>query len=622
MWACDGRACRNGGSLLESGVSRMPEVPPPQPDPQHGPTAGRRRDFLDHARAFLQDYAWFIVRNIIGWVLILAALPLGIVLPGPGGLPIFLIGFALVTFPGKRKLTARVLRGRRLHIEERTFAVVAAFVSIAIPGIAWWIIWERYKEPIRQLVADYTPKRIVFFLTPLLAILITWLVTRLSLKLLNGLLHLLPRFRRKFRPWLRRKGLKLLPPRRRPAPLEPLPQDEILELAPHHQHRLQAGWKFAKPWLKRLAAVAVTVWIITIMLRPLRNNWPQVSEQMRNFELWRFFVASAMFAAFLLVFRAMSWRRTLKGFGYRIPHRSAARIWATSELARYLPGAIWQVVGRVYLTRPYGVPGSIVSTTQVLEVCIFLFANVLVAATCLLWYGQKMLRHSDARPWVILALALVPLLAFVLHPKIFYGIANVVLKRAGKPEIVKRLRGRKLVGLLFWMMLGLVWQSAAVYLIVDPVLHFYRSWWWVMAGAYCLAWIAGFLAFWAPGGIGVRELVFVATMQAILPQRVRDQFDNPAALAGLLVLLGFVLRLWTVVGELMLTGIAYAWDYRGALNRADAPGRVPAELLEGEGAEEKGTPATRERAERATSSTSSTAPPAPPAAEALGSRTP
>src|SRR5689334_19895485 len=87
---------------------------------------------------FFADYAWFIARNILGWILILAAPPLGAILPGPFGLPIFLIGFALVTFPGKRRLTARVLRGRRLAIEHSAYALVAAFVSIVIPAVILW----------------------------------------------------------------------------------------------------------------------------------------------------------------------------------------------------------------------------------------------------------------------------------------------------------------------------------------------------------------------------------------------------------------------------------------------------------------------------------------------------
>jgi hypothetical protein len=124
------------------------------------------------------------------------------------------------------------------------------------------------------------------------------------------------------------------------------------------------------------------------------------------------------------------------------------------------------------------------------------------------------------------------------------------------------------------MILGLVWQSLAVYLITDPVLHLKLAWWWVVAGAYCLAWCAGFLAFWAPGGIGVRELVFVATMKAILPHDVKQAFTNPSAFYGLLVFLGFALRLWTVAGEVLLVAATHVWDHRGAMGDPTAPGRV------------------------------------------------
>ena len=60
-------------------------------------------------------------------------------------------------------------------------------------------------------------------------------------------------------------------------------------------------------------------------------------------------LASVMFSMFLFVFRALAWRRILIGFGHRLPIPAATRIWATSEMARYLPGVIWQVVGRAGL---------------------------------------------------------------------------------------------------------------------------------------------------------------------------------------------------------------------------------------------------------------------------------
>src|SRR5688500_7786677 len=110
-------------------------------------------DFIDRARQFLSEYAWVIVRNVIGWILVLCSPVLGALVPGPGGLPVFLIGFALVTFPGKRKLTARVLRGRRLAIEDRFYAITAAFVAIAIPGaVLWWLAvqWQ-YSDKLRRI---------------------------------------------------------------------------------------------------------------------------------------------------------------------------------------------------------------------------------------------------------------------------------------------------------------------------------------------------------------------------------------------------------------------------------------------------------------------------------------
>ena len=210
-----------------------------------------------------------------------------------------------------------------------------------------------------------------------------------------------------------------------------------------------------------------------------------------------------------------------------------------------------------------------------LELCIFLFANVLLASGCLLWFGAKI--DPTARPWLFAALALVPTLAIVLHPKIFYGILNGVLLRLGQGTIVKRLRGAKLVKLLGWVMIGLVWQSLAVFLIAQEPLHLKIDWWWMAAGAYCLAWTAGFLAFWAPGGFPVRELVFALAMRVIVPEHVwRQYYPDSTSFEAMLFVLGFLLRAWTVVGEVIVWVISTLVDYRGALNRPDARGRASA----------------------------------------------
>jgi hypothetical protein len=362
---------------------------------------------------------------------------------------------------------------------------------------------------------------------------------------------------------MKKHGLILLPSRRQGSKNE-----QIIQLEEEQQDRLRDVGAVLLRWFKRMLGVAITVAIFAWILKPIVKQWPLVRERVLETSVPRFALAAGMFAIFLFAFRSLVWRKIVASFGHKLPIAAATRIWSTSELARYLPGFIWQVVGRVYLCRPYGVSGSVCSITQILELAIFLLANILVAVTCLLYFGIKNL-EGPARDWLFVATALLPLLAILLQTKIFYGIINRVMRQLRKPLIVQRLRGKALIALLFWNIFGLLWQSLAIFVIVQQPLGLKWDWWWIVAGAYCLAWCAGFLAFWAPGGIGVREIVFIGAMRVILPKQLHS-----AELLPMLAFLSVLLRLWATSGEILLAMAAYALDFRGAIGDPSAPGRV------------------------------------------------
>ena len=227
--------------------------------------------------------------------------------------------------------------------------------------------------------------------------------------------------------------------------------------------------------------------------------------------------------------------------------------------------------------RPYGVSGAVCSTSQVLELTLFLLANILLAVSCLLYAFVYFGAHHMAEqvwPYLAMVSVLIPVLLAFLHPKIFYGVINRVLRRLRKPEITEKLSAFEIVGLLFWSMLGLLVQSLAIWLILSVPLGLPLAKWWMVAGAYSLAWCGGFLAFWAPGGLGVREFIFVFAMLYALPGGLRKKLNyNRGQLQALLGFLGILLRLWATTGELILAFIAYAADIRRALGRPDAPGR-------------------------------------------------
>ena len=82
----------------------------------------------------------------------------GPLVPGPGGIPLFLIGFALITFPGKRRLTARVLRGRPIALESirLTLVTIGIALALAVPAL---VLAPRWSEWIARTAAGTASAR-------------------------------------------------------------------------------------------------------------------------------------------------------------------------------------------------------------------------------------------------------------------------------------------------------------------------------------------------------------------------------------------------------------------------------------------------------------------------------
>ena len=533
---------------------------------------------------FFRRYAWWLGRNIVGWILVVAAWPLGVLIPGPGGIPLFLIGFALVSFPGKRQLTTRVLRGRKYNITSRQVLqwVCVAAVFIVLAGPVAVIAYYRL-QPDLAAYGKWLPAAGVggFFVVYCVLMGLLWLA--------NAAMTVVPRIRRKVRPWMRDHGIRLLPPRsgrrkRRGRMAGPTleyqtpsgdgDEDEILHIDDRYQKKADGLWKRIKPYWKRGLGLLLMAAIFFWMGRKVHLQWELVADKITEFSWAKFFLTAGMFAVFLGGCRAAGWRKMLKGFGHKLPVAAALRIWSLSELARYIPGAIWQIVGRNMLVKPYGVRGSVSSTCQILELTSFVLANLIVASFCMLYFLWRL--DTASRPWVIGGMMLIPLIGLLLHPKIFYSVVNRVLMRIGKDPIVTRLRGKKLALLLLWSVAGLLWQSLAIWVLVGGKLGLPIEKWWVVAGPYCLAWCAGFLmGFLTPGGLGVREWVFVTLLMVTLPDRVKGQYDTPQQLQAYLIFIGIVLRLAVTLGEVIVLSLSSALDLKGALGRSDAPGRLP-----------------------------------------------
>ncbi len=199
---------------------------------------------LGSAGRFIAGYFWFILKNIAGWTMILSSLVIGPLIPGPGGIPLFLLGFALISFPGKRRLTSRVLRGRPISLRSRRTRIAVIAVAVILP--AGLYVLDRYL-PAPKRIPPLNPVSLAG--AYLLAVVAVGLLAILFLLGLNLLLKIIPRGRRRVRPWLRHRGIRLLPPRYR-LWFHPdgrcerhSVREEIVEIHERHHERIRAMWR-------------------------------------------------------------------------------------------------------------------------------------------------------------------------------------------------------------------------------------------------------------------------------------------------------------------------------------------------------------------------------------------
>ena len=164
----------------------------------------------------------------------------------------------------------------------------------------------------------------------------------------------------------------------------------------------------------------------------------------------------------------------------------------------------------------------------------------------------------------MLATALLPCLLAILHPSIFYPLVNFVLRKLKRPLIENRITGTRMAFLLARAIAGQIWLGLALWVATAPMLQIRFVDVWMLSGAYCLAWSAGFcMGFMAPGGIGIREAVLSGTLYLLIPTEMTVQLDSKAKLA-LVTAIVLMLRLWATAGELIFAAVAYRWDIQGA----------------------------------------------------------
>lgn len=240
------------------------------------------------------------------------------------------------------------------------------------------------------------------------------------------------------------------------------------------------------------------------------TNWQVLSHYPWQLDYLRLLLAVALWCAYF-TFMAGIWVYAARWAGATISMGAGMWIWVSSMLARYVPGSIWHVAGRIYTASRIGVSAEVTFVSTLVEQ-VLTVAGELIVFTITLPIWPNLPPSST-----LLALTVVPMALLGLHPRVLNIVLRLISRALKRPPAAIPLGYRNLLllqlgycgaalvnGLAFFVLAGTLDQDLGRQL---PLL----------VGGYLLARAIGFLSLITPTGIGVREAVLVAALSPYSP---------------------------------------------------------------------------------------------------------
>lgn len=258
---------------------------------------------------------------------------------------------------------------------------------------------------------------------------------------------------------------------------------------------------------------------------------------------------SVAYGLIIIIF-CWPWRNYIEMItGVRLPYTETAYVMAKANLLKYVPGNVFQYIGRNEVAINNKLQHSKVGMATILEIATNFLAATLLGISFYFDGFQIVVVQFKKELIVIVSVGIIISLTIVFF--VWYKKRAVLEKYL---DIFSCWKNIKIVfkNLLFFAINALL--NAGLYILTLTLIlnmRFDLQDIHVLIGAYILAWTVGFVIPGAPGGIGIREFV----MTLLLPGYMDIQ----------MILLGLVLyRFINILGDIL--GFLFAGVLRSAHN--------------------------------------------------------
>ena len=268
-----------------------------------------------------------------------------------------------------------------------------------------------------------------------------------------------------------------------------------------------------RAWLWRALGAAFVVTALGVIVSGMAQDWDAVTTAAASYTAGDL-LASLVAAMVGLAATALAWRTLLTGLGHRLPMLTAATVFFTSQLGKYVPGSVWPYVAQARLGAERGVPGSRAAQAGLTFVLLHLMTGLVIGLPRLL-LGAGL----DAR--FGLALLLVPVVFVVVHPAVTARLVALIGRLTRVTVPAASPTWASMAAASAWLMLAWVLYGMSLAALVTPLQPLTPATFVQLTSAYALAWSVGFVGaavvvVAAPAGLGFREVALLATLGGVV----------------------------------------------------------------------------------------------------------
>jgi uncharacterized membrane protein YbhN (UPF0104 family) len=237
---------------------------------------------------------------------------------------------------------------------------------------------------------------------------------------------------------------------------------------------------------------------------------------------WGWLIVASVTGLAFRLWQVHIWTTMLRGLGATDVRLTPALVdvYATSWLGRYIPGTAPWILGKIFFASKHGISKARLAVSSVLEAAIQV-AVLLALSSLMLLFDPRL---AVLAPWlrVAMAAAVVACVVGLLAPVFNRGMALLFrIARRGTLAAENRASGRTILIAAGQNVVGALLTGASLFFAakaVWPQLGF-DDFGYVAASSNVASAVSMFAVF-APAGIGVREGVQLALLNAIVPAAV------------------------------------------------------------------------------------------------------